>query len=183
MAALNHFPQSRPQPTSYSLLVRLARAAARQDLSRKDRPAADGLIGRAGEPFGGRGSHIRPPDRSPSWSDGVEQLCGPKRKPLTQTVEVLADQAVLCELVGDEQLGMGEGVGEHASIEGDVRAIGDLQQRRSVATTRPQQSVDVDEITRVRTLKPVVRYASTMARAAVSKAPRRLAGGATGDET
>ena len=59
-------------------------------------------------------------DRSSSASGGVEQLCAPKGKPATQTVEVLADQAVLREVVGVEQLRLCERVGEPASIEGDV---------------------------------------------------------------
>lgn len=82
---------------------------------------------RTGEHIGSRWRHIPPPDRSPSRSGGVEQLCAPKGEPVTQTVEVLADQAVLCEVVGVEQLGLGERVGEHASIEGDVRTLGELQ--------------------------------------------------------
>src|SRR5262245_41719929 len=88
--------------------------------------------------------HLPPPDRSPSRSGGVEQLCAPKGEPVTQTVEVLTDQAVLREGVAVEQLRLSERVGEHASVEGDVRALSESQERRSVVATRPQHRVDVD---------------------------------------
>jgi transposase len=89
--------------------------------------AVPAVIGRTGEHIGSRWRHLPPPDRSPSRSGGVEQLCAPKGEPVTQTVEVLADQAVLREVVGVEQLRLRERVGEHASIEGDVRVLGELQ--------------------------------------------------------
>jgi hypothetical protein len=85
-------------------------------------------------------------------SGSVEQLCAPQGEAVTQTVEVLADHAVLCEFVGVDQLGPGERIGEHASIERDVRAFGELQQRGSVVATRLQHRVDIDEVARVGTL-------------------------------
>lgn len=64
------------------------------------------------------------PDRSPRRCGGVEQLCAPEGELLTQPVEALADQAVPREIVGFEQLRLGERLSEDSSVEGDVRALG-----------------------------------------------------------
>ena len=51
----------------------------------------------------------------------AEQLRAPSGESVTQSVDVFADQAVLGEVFGVEQLRLGERVGDHTSVECDVR--------------------------------------------------------------
>jgi len=76
----------------------------------------------------------------------------PHGEPVTQTIELLANQTALSEVAGVQHLRLSERGSEHSSVEGDVGALGEPQQGRSVVATRPHHRVDVDEVTRVGTL-------------------------------
>src|SRR5262245_33840686 len=83
---------------------------------------------------------------SGSQFSGVEQVGAPLSKPAPQTVKVLTNEAVACEHIGVEQLRLRERLGEHASFEGDVRALGEFEEPGPVVATRPQHCIDVYKV-------------------------------------
>lgn len=77
----------------------------------------------------------------------VDQPAAPGGEPVAEVGQCLAGDAVLGEVVGIEQVGLSERVGEDPSVESTIGAVRQAEESFFGVAAGPERGVDVDEVT------------------------------------